>query len=198
MYQLIKRIFDITSSLIALILFSPFFIFIASWILLDSRGGVFYKQIRVGKNQKEFGLLKFRSMRTNADRAGQLTIGNDNRVTRAGRFIRRYKLDEIPQLINIIKGEMSVVGPRPEVPKYVALYSAEQLKVLTVLPGLTDYATIEYLDEQKLLGTSENPEQLYVEEVMPAKLDLNLKYIHERSLAVDLKLIFKTIGKIFK
>ena len=198
MYQLIKRIFDITSSLIALILFSPFFIFIASWILLDSRGGVFYKQIRVGKNQKEFGLLKFRSMQTNADRAGQLTIGNDNRVTRAGRFIRRYKLDEIPQLINIIKGEMSVVGPRPEVPKYVALYSAEQLKVLTVLPGLTDYATIEYLDEQKLLGTSENPEQLYVEEVMPAKLDLNLKYIHERSLAVDLKLIFKTIGKIFK
>ncbi len=198
MYTISKRIFDVVASLIALILFSPLFIFIASWILIDSRGGVFYKQIRVGKNQKEFGLLKFRSMRPNSDKAGQLTIGNDNRVTRVGLFIRKYKLDEIPQLINIIKGEMSVVGPRPEVPKYVNLYTDEQLKVLTVLPGLTDYASIEYLDEQKVLGASDDPEKLYIEEVMPAKLLLNLKYINEKSFLLDIKLIFRTILKIVR
>jgi lipopolysaccharide/colanic/teichoic acid biosynthesis glycosyltransferase len=125
-------------------LLSPLFIIISIWILLDSRGGVFYRQIRVGKNGKEFKLLKFRSMKTGADKSGQLTVGNDARVTRVGRFIRKTKIDEFPQLINIIKGEMSVVGPRPEVPKYVALYSDEQKRVLSIRPGLTDLASLEF------------------------------------------------------
>ena len=196
MYPVAKRLFDFFSALFALILFSPLLLIIAIWIMVDSRGGVFYKQIRVGKNQKEFGLLKFRSMRPNSDKAGQLTIGNDSRVTKVGAFLRKYKLDEIPQLINILKGELSVVGPRPEVPKYVNMYSKEQLKVLEALPGLTDYASIEYLNEQAVLGAAEDPEKAYIEEVMPAKLRLNLKYIHERSFWLDIKLIFKTIGKI--
>lgn len=198
MYLVAKRIFDIVSSLTALLVFSPVFIILSIWIVLDSKGGVFYKQIRVGKGQKEFGLLKFRSMRPNSDKAGQLTVGNDSRVTKVGKFIRRFKLDEVPQLLNILKGDMSVVGPRPEVPKYVNMYSKEQLQVLTVLPGLTDYASIEYLDEQKVLGASENPEKTYIEEVMPAKLNLNLKYIEDRSFWLDIKLIFRTIGKILR
>jgi len=198
MSAIAKRIFDVLSSLIALVIFSPIFIFISVWILLDSRGGIFYKQIRVGKNGKEFGLLKLRSMRPNSDKSGQLTIGNDARVTKVGRFIRRFKLDEVPQLINILKGEMSVVGPRPEVPKYVKMYSEAQQKVLTVLPGLTDYASIEYLDEQKVLGAADDPEVTYIEEVMPAKLNLNLKYIADQSFWLDIKLIFRTIGKIIK
>lgn len=198
MYLITKRIFDIISSLIVIILFSWLFIIISIWILIDSRGGIFYKQIRVGKNGKEFNLLKFRSMRTGADKSGQLTIGNDSRVTTVGRFIRKFKIDEFPQLINILKGEMSVVGPRPEVPKYVAMYSAEQKKVLSVLPGLTDYASLEYLDEQKVLGASSDPEKTYVEEVMPKKLGLNLKYILERRFSLDIMLIFKTIYGVFR
>lgn len=196
MYLFSKRIFDVVSSLIALMLFSPLIIIISLWIAIDSRGGVFYKQIRVGKNQKEFGLYKFRSMRPNSDKAGQITVGNDSRVTKVGRFIRKFKIDEVPQLINILKGDMSVVGPRPEVPKYVNMYSAEQLKVLSVLPGLTDYASIEYLDEQKILGAAEDPDKAYIEEVMPAKLKLNLKYISDRSFWLDIKLIFRTLRKI--
>lgn len=198
MYTLSKRIFDIIASLSVLLVLFPVLLAIALWIALESKGGVFYKQIRIGKNRKEFGLFKFRSMRKDADKAGQLTIGDDNRVTKAGRFIRKYKLDELPQLINIIKGEMSVVGPRPEVPKYVKYYTVEQLHVLSVLPGLTDYASIEYLDEQKVLGAADNPEKTYMEEVMPKKLALNLKYIEERSFLLDIKLIFRTIAKIVK
>jgi len=197
MYKVCKRIFDILASLITIVMLSWLFIIIAIWILIDSRGGIFYKQIRVGKDGKEFNLLKFRSMRTGADKSGQLTIGSDSRVTSVGRFIRKFKIDEFPQLINILKGEMSIVGPRPEVPKYVAMYSADQRKVLSVLPGLTDYASLEYLDEQKVLGASADPEKTYVEEVMPKKLDLNLKYISERSLILDVKLIFKTIYGVF-
>ncbi|MFT5821488.1 MAG: lipopolysaccharide/colanic/teichoic acid biosynthesis glycosyltransferase [Crocinitomix sp.] len=197
MYLISKRIFDICSSLIALLLFSPVIIIISLWIALDSPGGIFYRQTRVGKNQKEFDLFKFRSMRPNSDKAGQITIGNDSRVTKVGRFIRRFKIDEVPQLINILKGDMSVVGPRPEVPKYVQMYSQEQLKVLMVLPGLTDYASIEYLDEQKILGAANDPDKAYIEEVMPAKLKLNLKYIADRGFWLDIKLVFKTIGKIF-
>lgn len=136
-------------------------------------------------------------MQTNADKSGQLTIGNDARVTTVGRFIRKTKIDEFPQLINILKGEMSIVGPRPEVPKYVALYNNEQRKVLQVLPGLTDYASVEYINEQKVLGEASDPEKKYVEEVMPKKLNLNLKYIEERSFGLDLKLIFKTIFLVF-
>lgn len=135
-------------------------------------------------------------MRPNSDKAGQLTIGNDNRITKVGRFIRRTKLDELPQLINIIKGEMSVVGPRPEVPKYVAMYTTEQRKVLQALPGLTDYASIQYINEQTILGASPDPEKTYITEVMPQKLALNLQYINDRTFFLDIKLIFKTIGKI--
>lgn len=196
MYNITKRIFDLFSSAICLLLFSPVLLFLAVWILVDSRGGVFYKQVRVGKNGEEFKLLKFRSMRPNSDKAGQLTIGNDNRITKVGRFIRRTKLDELPQLINIIKGEMSVVGPRPEVPKYVAMYTPEQRKVLQALPGLTDYASIQFIDEQTILGASPDPEKTYITEVMPQKLALNLQYINDRTFFLDIKLIFKTIGKI--
>lgn len=198
MYQFSKRIFDFISSLLVLLVFLPFFFLIAIWILLDSRGGVFYKQTRVGKNGKEFGLLKFRSMTAGADKQGLITVGNDSRVTRSGRFIRKTKIDEFPQLINIIKGDMSVVGPRPEVPKYVALYSEEQKKVLSVRPGLTDLASLKYFDEQKLLGESEDPEETYRKEIMPKKLELNLQYIAQQSLFLDLKLIFSTIFRIFR
>jgi lipopolysaccharide/colanic/teichoic acid biosynthesis glycosyltransferase len=196
MYFVLKRIFDITASILVLSVLSPLFIFVAIWILLDSPGGVFYKQIRVGKHRKEFGLYKFRSMRKDADKSGQLTIGKDIRVTRSGRFIRKYKIDEFPQLLNIIFGQMSVVGPRPEVPKYVSMYSDVQLSVLEVLPGLTDYASIKYFNEQEVLGQSDNPEEKYIEEVMPEKLKLNLVYVEEASFLIDLKIIFKTMGKI--
>jgi lipopolysaccharide/colanic/teichoic acid biosynthesis glycosyltransferase len=196
MYQALKRLFDLCAASIALLLFLPFGIIISFWIISESSGGVFYKQTRVGKNGVPFNLLKFRSMRSNADREGKITIGNDHRVTKSGRFIRKYKLDEIPQLINILKGEMSVVGPRPEVAEYVSLYTKDQQKVLTVLPGLTDYASLEFINEQELLGEAEDPNLLYVQEIMPKKLALNLKYIEERSLKVDLKLIFQTIGRI--
>lgn len=197
MYPLIKRLFDVVSALIVLILLLPLFIVISLWIIIDSKGGFFYKQERIGKNQKKFGLYKFRSMQTGADKQGQITIGNDNRITKVGHFIRKYKIDELPQLINIIRGDMSVVGPRPEVKKYVDLYTNEQLKVLSVKPGLTDYASIEYFDEQTILGQAEDPNKEYIEVVMPAKLNLNLKYIKEKSLLTDLKIIFKTLGKIF-
>ena len=176
----------------------PLFLIVALWIIIDSKGGVFYRQIRIGKAEKEFRLLKFRSMATGSDKKGQLTIGEDSRVTRPGKFIRRTKIDEFPQLLNIIKGEMSIVGPRPEVPKYTSLYSIDQKRVLTVRPGLTDYASLEYFDEQMILGQSSDPENSYINEVMPAKLKLNLKYIEEQSFLTDLAIIFKTIGAIFR
>lgn len=137
-------------------------------------------------------------MRTGADKSGQLTVGNDSRVTAVGKFIRKTKIDEFPQLINIIKGDMSVVGPRPEVPKYVALYKDEQKKVLSVRPGLTDLASLKYFDEQEILGKSNDPEKTYIQEVMPEKLRLNLQYVSERSLILDISLIFKTIVRIFR
>jgi len=198
MYLLFKRIADIISSFCVLALLFPFFLIIAIWILLDSKGGVFYTQTRVGRNKKEFQIIKFRSMAVDSDKKGAITVGQDARVTRSGRFIRKYKIDEFPQLLNVIMGQMSVVGPRPEVPKYVKLYNQNQLKVLSVRPGLTDYASLEYFEEQKMLGESSNPEKTYIESVMPAKLSLNLKYVEEQGLLVDLKCIFKTIGKIFR
>ena len=198
MYTFTKRIFDFLASLSVLLILSPLLLLIALWITLDSKGGIFYKQIRIGKDQNQFGLYKFRSMATGSDKAGQITIGNDSRITQVGQFIRKYKIDELPQLINILKGEMSVVGPRPEVKKYVDLYSKEQLNVLSVLPGLSDYASIEYFDEQTVLGKAEDPDKEYIEVVMPAKLNLNLKYIAEKSISTDLKIIFKTLGKIFR
>ncbi len=195
---MIKRTFDFLMSLFGILLLSPIFIMISIAIVVDSRGGVFYKQERMGKNKKPFKLLKFRSMQTGADKKGLLTVGsNDSRVTKVGLFIRKYKIDEFPQLLNIFIGDMSFVGPRPEVKKYVDLYTPEQLKVLAVRPGLTDYASLEYFDENELLSKSKNPEETYIQEVMPAKLNLNFKYILNQSFATDLGLIFKTIGRIF-
>ncbi|HEX8516319.1 MAG TPA: sugar transferase, partial [Bacteroidia bacterium] len=168
-------------------------------IVIDSKGGVFYKQVRVGKDGKDFKLFKFRSMRTNADKSGLLTVGGrDNRITRVGYYIRKYKVDELPQLINVLLGDMSLVGPRPEVRKYVNLYNAEQLKVIGVKPGITDYASIEYSNENEILGKAADPEKVYIEEIMPAKLKLNLKYIQEQGVGTDVKIILRTIFKILK
>lgn len=194
---MIKRSFDIFMALVGLIFLLPFFMLIAIAIVLDSAGGVFYKQERIGKNRTPFFLLKFRSMSANADKKGLLTVGsNDSRVTKVGLFIRKYKLDELPQLINILIGDMSFVGPRPEVQKYVDKYTSEQLKVLQVRPGLTDYASLEYFNENELLSKSPNPEETYIHEVMPAKLQLNFKYIEKQGFTTDIKLIFKTIKRI--
>ncbi|UPT67980.1 MAG: sugar transferase [Sphingobacteriales bacterium JAD_PAG50586_3] len=166
-------------------------------IAIDSRGGVFFLQIRVGKDNKDFKLFKFRTMRVGAESKGQLTIGgNDSRITRVGYFLRKYKIDELPQLLNVLLGDMSLVGPRPEVRRYVAMYNAEQMQVLSVKPGLTDYASIKYADESELLARAENPEQFYIDSVMPDKLAINLEYIKNRSLGADMGILFKTIGKI--
>ncbi|MCE3279627.1 MAG: wcaJ [Bacteroidetes bacterium] len=194
-----KRIFDIFFSLLGLLILLIPFLIISIIIVLDSKGGIFYNQTRVGKDGKDFKLFKFRSMRTDADKAGLLTVGGrDNRITKAGYFIRKYKIDELPQLLNVLFGDMSLVGPRPEVRKYVDMYKAEQLKVLSVKPGITDYASIEYSNENEILGKAADPETVYINEIMPAKLKLNLKYIEEQGLGTDLKIIFNTIGKILK
>jgi len=192
-----KRLFDIILSFIGLIILLPFFIIIALLIVIDSRGGIFYKQVRVGLDGKDFTLFKFRSMKTNSDKGSLLTVGgNDSRITSIGSFIRKYKIDELPQLLNVLFGDMSLVGPRPEVRKYVDLYTDEQKKVLSVKPGITDYASIEYSNENEILGKTLNPEQTYIDEIMPAKLKLNLKYISEKSFGVDLKIIWRTVKKI--
>ncbi len=192
-----KRLFDIFFSFFAVFLLMPLFFFLALIILSDSKGGVFYKQVRVGKRGVQFYVFKFRTMRTDAHKQGLLTVGGrDKRITRVGYYLRKYKLDELPQFINILIGDMSFVGPRPEVPKYVEMYNQEQLKVLNVQPGLTDYASIEYMDENELLAQSNEPEKTYIEEIMPAKLKLNLKYIEDMSFSTDLKIIFRTLSKI--
>lgn len=194
-----KRIIDILLSLIGLIILSPFFIIISLAILLDSRGGVFYLQTRVGKNNTDFKLFKFRTMSVGSDKKGLLTVGaRDTRITKTGYFLRKYKLDELPQLINVFIGNMSLVGPRPEVRKYVDLYTAEQLKVLSVKPGITDVASYTYFSESELLSQSDNPEKTYIEVVMPDKLKINLEYIRERTILTDFGIIFKTIYRIFK
>ncbi len=194
-----KRLFDILAALLALCILLPVFLLISIWIVVDSRGGVFYTQQRVGKGNRDFSLLKFRSMRPGADKKGLLTIGGrDPRITRAGSFLRKSKMDELPQLINILAGKMSFVGPRPEVRKYVEHYSAEQMKVLDVRPGLTDPASLEYFEESELLAKSNDPEKTYLESIMPAKLELNLQYIEKRNFLTDLKIIFRTFGRIVK
>lgn len=194
-----KRILDVVSSAIFLMAFLPVWLIIALMVALESPGGVFYRQIRVGKNNRDFYLYKFRTMRVGSDKKGSLTVGErDNRITKVGYFLRKYKIDEFPQLINVLKGDMSIVGPRPEVRKYVDMYSPEQLKVLSVRPGLTDYASIKYVNENEVLAASDNPEQTYIDEVMPAKLELNLQYIENQSVIEDIKLIFKTFVAILK
>jgi lipopolysaccharide/colanic/teichoic acid biosynthesis glycosyltransferase len=194
-----KRLFDIVSSTIAIFLLAPVFVSIMFLIRMDSRGPVIYRQKRVGKGNRDFFLNKFRTMVTDADKKGQLTVGmRDSRITKVGYFLRKYKLDEFPQLINVLNGEMSIVGPRPEVRKYVDLYNEKQRRVLEALPGLTDPASLEYINENEILGKSENPEKSYIEEVMPAKLELNLQYIEKQDLKTDIDLIFQTLKKIVK
>ncbi len=192
-----KRIFDIAFSFFGLILLSPFFILISISIAIDSKGEIIFKQIRVGKNNKDFALFKFRTMQTNASKKGFLTVGNrDSRITKIGYYLRKYKLDELPQLFNVLIGNMSLVGPRPEVRKFVDLYTPAQMKVLSVKPGITDYASIEYVNENEILAQSSNPEKTYIEEIMPAKLKLNQQYIIEQGLITDFKIILKTIISI--
>lgn len=196
---IIKRLFDIGASSIGLILLSPILILIAICIKLDSKGPVFFKQIRVGKNKELFKIYKFRTMVTDAEKLGkQITIGNDTRITKVGTFIRKCKLDELPQLINVLNGDMSLVGPRPEVPKYVELYDDYQKQILLVQPGITDYASIEFRNESEILGESKDPENKYINDIMPYKIELNLKYIKNISLYEDLKLITRTIKAIAK
>lgn len=192
------RLIDFIASLFGLIFLLPVFLLIAIWIKLDdSKGPVFFRQKRVGKDGIDFGLYKFRSMYVDSDRHGLITVGGrDPRITRSGFYIRKYKLDELPQLINVLKGDMSMVGPRPEVRKYVDLYTDEQRRVLHVRPGITDYASIEYLDENTLLAQSADPDKTYIEEIMPAKIELNMKFINNPSLSDYLKIIFKTITAI--
>jgi len=195
---MLKRAFDIFCSFIGLIILSPFFIIICLLVGLTSKGGVFYLQTRVGKNNKDFKLFKFRTMFTDSDKKGLLTVGGrDPRITPIGYYLRKYKLDELPQLLNVFFGSMSLVGPRPEVRKYVDLYNDEQKKVLLVKPGITDYASLEYFSENELLAKSSNPEETYINEIMPAKLELNQKYILKNNLLVDVQIVFKTIKRIF-
>ncbi len=191
---MLKRGLDVVVSLVGLALFLPLMLVLALWVMCDSRGPILYRQVRVGRNGHDFRLLKFRSMRVDADRLGLITVGGrDPRVTRAGYYLRKYKLDELPQLLNVLRGDMSLVGPRPEVRKYVDLYTPEQLRVLTVRPGITDLASLRYRHENDLLAQAEDPDTYYIETVMPAKLALNLEYIDHQSFWGDLRLIGQTV-----
>jgi len=193
----VKRLFDITASGLGLLVLSPLFLVLALWIKLDSPGPVFYRQVRVGRGNKDFRLFKFRSMRVGSDKKGLITVGgHDPRVTRSGYYIRKYKLDELPQLINVFIGDMSLVGPRPEVRKYVDLYTPEQLRVLDVRPGITDMASIRYRNENELLEQAADPEQYYRDVVMQDKLRINLEYVADHSFVKDLKIIFMTFKAV--
>lgn len=194
-----KRLFDIIASGIGIIVLLPLFLLLAVWIKIDSSGPVFYKQIRVGRHNKDFYLYKFRSMKVGADKSGLITIGDkDSRITRSGYYIRKYKLDEFPQLINVFIGDMSLVGPRPEVRKYVEMYTPEQMNVLNVRPGITDLASIRYRNENELLATVANPDMYYVDVIMQDKLRINLNYIKNHNLWTDIKIIFNTFYAIIK
>lgn len=192
-----KRLFDICASGVGLLLLSPLFVLVAVWIKLDSPGPVFYRQVRVGRYNRDFRIFKFRSMRVGSDKGSLVTIGGrDPRVTRSGYFIRKFKIDELPQLINVFIGDMSLVGPRPEVRHYVDYWTAEQLHVLDVRPGITDPASIKFRNENELLEKAEDPEKYYIEVIMQEKLRLYLEYVEKQSFWYDLKLIFQTFWVI--
>jgi lipopolysaccharide/colanic/teichoic acid biosynthesis glycosyltransferase len=194
-----KRFVDIVLSAIVLICFLPLGLILMLFISLESKGGPFFLQQRVGQNGKLFNLIKFRSMRINADQGSQITIGNkDPRITRTGYFIRRFKLDEFPQFVNVIKGDMSIVGPRPEVPYYVSKYSIEQREILKFRPGITDYASIAYFNENEILAKAKDPQSAYLKEIMPAKIALNQRYLNQPSIGKDLHIIFLTVRKILR
>lgn len=195
-YECSKRLIDLFGAGVGLILLSPLLFVIVLWVSLETPGGVFYRQTRVGKHGQHFRLFKFRSMFIGSDTAGLLTVGRDHRITSSGFLLRRYKLDEVPQLLNVLRGEMSLVGPRPEVPKYVSLYTEEQRHVLSVKPGLTDWASLKYFDENRLLAESDEPELTYIHKVMPDKLALNLDYINRRTIWQDLRIICLTVIRI--
>ena len=191
------RFFDILFSLLGIIVLFPVFLLLYITIRLESKGGGFYKQLRVGRNGGDFYVYKFRSMRIGSDKQGLITVGGrDPRITRVGYFIRKYKLDELPQLFNVLKGDMSLVGPRPEVRKYVDLYTEEQRRVLSVRPGITDYASIEYVDENTILGQTEDADRAYVEQILPDKIQYNMKYINHRSVKEYFKIISLTFWSI--
>lgn len=177
----------------------PIFLIMAIWIKLDSKGPIFYQQKRVGKDGYEFTLFKFRSMRVDADRSGLLTVGDrDNRITRSGYYLRKSKLDELPQLFNVLIGDMSFVGPRPEVKKYTDLYSEAQKNVLSIRPGITDPASLKYIDESEVLAKQDDPEEYYIQVLMPQKLNINLEYLKDRTFFSDIGVILKTILRVFK
>ena len=192
-----KRAMDVVLSGAVLLLLWPLFLLIALAIVIDDPGPVFYRQVRVGRGGKEFRIFKFRSMITDAEKKGlQITVGRDSRITRVGALLRKTKLDELAQLINVFLGQMSFVGPRPEVPRYVRLYTPYQRQVLLVRPGITDYASIAYRSENDLLAAADDPERMYIEEIMPAKIELNMRYLHEISPLSDIRLILKTIAAV--
>ncbi len=192
-----KRIFDLFVSITILLIFLPVGIVISILIVTGSHGGIFYRQQRVGKNGKNFWLLKFRTMKPNSDKLGQLTVGmRDPRITKIGYFLRKTKMDEFPQFLNVIRGEMSIVGPRPEVQEYVDLYTDAQRRILNIKPGITDYASLEYFEENRILGESENPRETYIHEIMPAKLLLNEKYLANPTVGHDIQIMWKTFRKM--
>lgn len=194
-----KRIFDIIASGFGLLLLSPLFVIIAIWIMLDSKGPVFYRQVRVGRHNKDFKIFKFRSMCQDADKGSLVTIGGrDPRITRSGYFIRKYKIDELPQLINVLLGDMSLVGPRPEVRHYVNYWTKEQMRVLDVRPGITDPASIRFRNENELLQKADNPEEYYINVIMQEKIKLYLEYVANASFLYDIKLIFETFKVVIK
>lgn len=191
------RLLDILFSAIGLVLLSPLFILFYILVWMESKGGGFFVQERIGKDGKPFGLYKFRSMKTEAEAEGQITVGaHDTRITRIGYFLRKYKLDELPQLWNVLKGDMSIVGPRPEVKRYVDLYTDEQRKVLTVRPGITDHASIRYINENEILCRADDPERVYIEQIMPDKINLNMVYIEHHTLREYLRVILLTIKSL--
>ena len=191
------RLLDFIFSLCGLIVLSPLFLVLYVLIRMESKGGGFYSQERVGLNGVPFRLYKFRSMRVGSDLKGLITVG-DNRITRTGLFIRKYKLDELPQLWNVLIGDMSLVGPRPEVEKYTRLYTHEQQRVLSVRPGITDWASIEYIDENRILGEAADPDKAYIEQIMPDKIALNMRYINHHTVGEYFRIIFATLFNIGK
>ena len=191
------RFFDVVFSVLGILFLSPLLVIVYIMIVMESKGGGFYKQERVGLNGTDFKLIKFRSMTIGSDKKGLITIGgNDSRITKIGLFIRKFKIDELPQLFNVLIGNMSLVGPRPEVRKYVDLYTIQQKEVLKVKPGITDYASIEYANENEILGAASDPDRVYIQDIMPSKIELNLRFIHNNSINEYFKIIFLTIKKI--
>lgn len=196
---MLKRTFDVLLSTVGLIFLAPLFIACAVWIKLDSKGEIFFRQVRVGRDGKEFRIYKFRTMRSNSEGQGRLTVGDDLRISRAGKVLRKYKIDELPQLIDVLIGNMSLVGPRPEVPEFIACYPPDaRQKILSVRPGITDLASIELVDENEVLAKFEDPKQAYIDVILPQKQKFYVEYVNRNDLFMDIKIILKTLIRILK